>query len=69
MTTTTLLLDCIKDRSPSCDWRVLANYIKIIALISLNKDRVIKEALSVNLSGILTSQWRKSMVRIKDVIC
>lgn len=53
MTTTTLLLDCIKERSPSCDWRVLANYIKIMALVSLNKDKVIKEALSVNLSGIL----------------
>lgn len=52
-TTTTLLMDCIKGRSPSCDWRVLANYIKIIALVSLNKDKVIKEALSVNLSGIL----------------
>ncbi len=53
MTTTTLLLDCIKDGSPSCDWRVLANYIKIIAIVSLNKDKVIKEALPINLSSIL----------------
>lgn len=51
--TTTLLMKCIKDISPSCDWRVLANYLKIIALASLNKDKIIEEALPANISGIL----------------
>jgi len=51
--TTTLLMKCIKDISPSCDWRVLANYLKIIALASINKDKIIEEALPANISGIL----------------
>ncbi len=51
--TTSILLDCIKDKRPACDWRVVANYIKISAIASLNKDKVIVEALPANISGIL----------------
>lgn len=42
-----------KNKRPDCDLRVVANYIKISAIASLNKDKVIEEALPANISGIL----------------
>jgi AcrR family transcriptional regulator len=52
--TTNLLLSYIPDKSPDCDWRVVANYLKIIALTEINKNMLIMDAVPETLNGLIS---------------
>ncbi len=52
--TTGMLLSLIPDKRPDCDWRVVANYMKIMTLAAINKEMLLQEALTQNIRGIIS---------------
>lgn len=51
--TTTMILKYIPDKKEDCDWRIVANYIKMLALIMMSKDQLIEKVLHENIKEII----------------
>lgn len=52
--TTNALLDLVPDKRADCDWQVIANYLKIMALTAMNRKMLIEGALEKNIDGIIS---------------
>ncbi len=52
--TTNAFLRLIPDKCTNCDWKVIANYVKIIALTSTNRKMLLEGAVEKNIDGIIS---------------
>lgn len=52
--TTLTLLDLIPDKDPACDWRILANLMRIIALTWMSRKQLLEEALDETIYGLIS---------------
>lgn len=52
--TTGALLSLIPDKRTDCDWRVVANYVKIMVLAAINKKMLLEGAVEKNIEGIIS---------------
>lgn len=52
--TTSALLNLIPDRRINCDWKVIANYVKIMVLTVINRKMLIEGAIDKNIDGIIS---------------
>lgn len=49
----TQILSLIRDKNPNCNWQVVTNYVKIIVISVINKNKLLEDAFSASIDGLI----------------
>lgn len=49
----TQVLSLIRDKNPNCDWEIVTNYVKIIVISVINKNKLLEDAFSDSIDGLI----------------